>query len=555
MKRFFLFSGLISVLLLAGCSQEVSSADDEELSEDVVEESSSSSSKKSSSSAKSLSSGEINSSSSVKSSNSAESSSSADSLSAGKSSNSVESSSSAESSSSSNTVESSSETMSSSVAESSSALAESSSSSKKVQPKQDDYPYYDYVAVPWSIGPRKSTPRYYDAAVFDSLKYTLIDTNDFRNDFTWNDQVHMELNSVDELARSVLFSFYQTGAKRYLVSFEEPDPKYSLPVLRVVDDENSSNYIVRGVKKNGRVYYPIDYDSLNVRISKERKMTVIFYYSTLRLYDQRWPNFTISDDGTGYPQSFNINLIVAGKYMGTSDSVSVDLLSKRILDRLNLGLNPGGITVGEVKVLYAKDHPVVGSDFPESESIVHFRSRDDRHASIESLSMWPGHEGEISFILGHYVKDGADSRIGGFSPMPGRIYYKTLHMDCSPKSYIKDDNPECPTQIYLATHVEEGERNLSSREISSAALHEVGHFFGLMHTTENGVIVFGGKAADDLDDTPECHTNFFPVQSMAQECDDYGYLMFPGLYPNYEYTTFTPQQMEIIRTYLASNPH
>lgn len=172
MKRILLLLGVISVFLLAGCSQDVSSADDDELSEEDVIDARLSSVENSSSSAESSSersvSGDKSSSSGVLSS------------SEGFSSSGVLSSSGTNSSSSVNS--------SNSVKSSTSAEA-SSSSVKKVQPKLDDYPYYDYVAVPWSIGPRKSTPRYYDADAFDSLKYTLVDTNEFRDDFTWNARI------------------------------------------------------------------------------------------------------------------------------------------------------------------------------------------------------------------------------------------------------------------------------------------------------------------------------------------------------------------------------
>ena len=90
-------------------------------------------------------------------------------------------------------------------------------------------------------------------------------------------------------------------------------------------------------------------------------------------------------------------------------------------------------------------------------------------------------------------------------------------------------------------------KSSTSVEASSSSVKKVQHY-----TTQH---MDCSPKSYIMNDTPECHTNFFPVQSMAQECDDYGYLMFPGLYPDYEYTTFTPQQMEIIRTYLASNPH
>lgn len=47
--------------------------------------------------------------------------------------------------------------------------------------------------------------------------------------------------------------------------------------------------------------------------------------------------------------------------------------------------------------------------------------------------------------------------------------------------------------------------------------HEVGHYLGLFHTTEQQ-----GRGADPLDDTPECDGGDFP-----QDCPDLNNLMFP----------------------------
>ena len=534
-------------LLAGGCSQVVSNPyEEEELSDDIVvddEENSSSSKKtsKSSSSAKSSSSGK--SSSSAKSSSSGKSSSSATSSSAANSSTSAKSSSSATSSSSVNS--SSSETSSSSMASSSSS-AESSSSSNKVQPRLAEYPYYDYVAVPWSFGPRNSTPPYYDASLFDSVEYTWINADEFDDsDWEWREDLYTSINVVEEKAASVAFLFYPTGAKHYMLSFE-PREGYTMPYLRVMVNGQDQYPVTKGVGKNGRWYYPMDAEALH--FAKEPVKLVLTYGMKSRIYDQRWSNFILSDDGTGYPQEFDINLIVAGKYMGTSDSVSVDVLAQRILDRMNLALNPAGIKVRKVSVLYAQDHPSVGARFPESEIVIHDAEKENRHVSIDSLSKWPGHEGEISFVLGYYISYYGSS-VTGLSPMPGHISYLTQHVGCAERVYLMDKTRDCPTQISLATHSKDGERNFSSREITSAALHEFGHFVGLKHTSEWGVV--GASPYDDIEDTPECADAFPGVK----DCGDYGYIMYPYNSMAYENVTFTPQQMEVIRTYLSSNPH
>lgn len=531
MKRFVLFSGLMGALLLAGCSQVVSTPLEDEESTDsddiaVMESSSSHKASKSSSSGKS--------SSSVKSSNSEKSSNSKESSCSAKSSSSVKSSSSAASSSS--------------MSSSSSAIL--SSSSKKVQPRLAEYPYYEYVSVPWSFGPRNPTPPYYDATVFNSVEYTWFDADEFNDsDWEWRQELYTTINVVEELAPNVVFLFYPTASKRYLLSFE-PREGYSMPYLRVMVNGQDKYAVITGVAKDGRWYYPMDADSLH--FTKESVKLVLTYGMKSRLYDQRWPNFILSDDGTGYPQEFDISLIVVGKYMGTSDSVSVDVLAERILERLNIALNPGGIKVRKANVLYAKDHPVYGSDFPESEPVVLYRDMKMRHVSIDSLAMWDGHIGEFSFVLGYYVDD-QETEMAGFSPEPGNLFYYTKPLACAEVTYLMDYVVDCMMSASLVTHWKKGDKQFSSRDIASTALHELGHFFGLKHTSPTGIIL-NGDGTDGLSDTPACSV-VYPVASIARECDDYGYMMFPQLTTAYEYATFTPQQMEIIRTYLSSTPH
>lgn len=107
----------------------------------------------------------------------------------------------------------------------------------------------------------------------------------------------------------------------------------------------------------------------------------------------------------------------------------------------------------------------------------------------------------------------------------------------------------CPKYISLVTHQNGGEVQLLSRNITSAAVHELGHFFGLDHTSSWG----SSPSYDNISDTPEC-TNITADISVFTKCPDYGYIMFPYNY-QYEHATFTPKQMEVIRSYISSVPH
>ena len=89
---------------------------------------------------------------------------------------------------------------------------------------------------------------------------------------------------------------------------------------------------------------------------------------------------------------------------------------------------------------------------------------------------------------------------------------------------------------------------LTSQRIANVAIHELGHFFGLSHTTE-----LDAQAFDELDDTPEC-PNLGSKNYHDYECPDYNYIMFP-LTGRETYTKFSPQQMDVMRRYLLLTPH
>lgn len=64
--------------------------------------------------------------------------------------------------------------------------------------------------------------------------------------------------------------------------------------------------------------------------------------------------------------------------------------------------------------------------------------------------------------------------------------------------------------------------------------HELGHFLGLFHTTEQG-----GQTINPLEDTPECSNMSDPTN-----CEDWGNLMFPSAH--FDNTELTPDQQHVI---------
>lgn len=68
-------------------------------------------------------------------------------------------------------------------------------------------------------------------------------------------------------------------------------------------------------------------------------------------------------------------------------------------------------------------------------------------------------------------------------------------------------------------------------------LHEMGHFFGLNHTTE-----FDGQSSDPLEDTPRCTT----ITNQPQSCGDRKNVMFPAG-PIEGPVTLSPSQIRVYR--------
>lgn len=400
----------------------------------------------------------------------------------------------------------------------------------------DDGFYYtdvDWVFSEWTL------PEYFHAEFFDSVKYlpppeeNIIPIPD---DGWWL----VELNETSSKIYGGFFIGSEDGVARYMLSMDKVDgePPLLAPTADYYAEEEPMMEItalIEPIEYEDRLFYPIESSILDTS----------FVFSRIRLYNRDGTPYRDTVDNVlvvdskqeTYSLEFSANIILAGKYMGTSDGASLEELVEKIRDRLNKALNPGGVNVKELNILYAKDHPRAADAFPESEQFVV-----DRDASLDALDLlakWPGHEGEISFVLGYYVQDDSDEdgAVAGFSASPGAIY--------------NGDSDSFADIIVISSHIKNGRWNedLSSTGVANTAIHELGHFFGLSHTTE-----FGGYAFDNLDDTPECPDLQNSEQRMNR-CPDRHYLMFPKEPLDWEYSTFTPQQMDVIRQYLSMHQH
>lgn len=403
--------------------------------------------------------------------------------------------------------------------------------------EMDEDGFY-YTDAGWEFSEWEA-PVFYRADFFDSLK-TLPPPKQNTMPFTNVNMVY--LNKISELTyEGHFFINFGDEVHNVLLSFDKTsgEPPLLAPLFFYIDEDDElgleSRQLVEPIEYKERLYYPLDTSILDMEDTWHHFQ---LYNRDGTPYPDSIKNVTATDKvWETYPLDFYINIIVAGKYAGTSDGASIEELAKKIQDRINKALNPGGVSVKGVNILYAEDNPLVGDNFNSAEKVVLERYAPKN--AIDSLALWPGHEGEINFILGYYIDEDNDdgTMTGGFSDCPGNIY--------------NDETQDYATSIAIVTHgiYNNRKETFSSTQIANTAVHELGHFFGLEHTTE-----YGGTLFDNYTDTPECSEMESPSFNI-NKCPDIHYLMFPRGTLDWQYTTFTPQQMDVIRMYLTMNRH
>ena len=421
---------------------------------------------------------------------------------------------------------------------SSSSFNELSSSSEEIAVYSSSSGFY-FADVEWTFA-EWEYDSLYRSEYFASAKYMEPLENQF--EITENLFYLLSVNKFYTSADNGGFYLKKNNSSSgCVVSFDKPKEKRLLLGVvmahfdyvdgECVGSDYNVNRVVEPIEKNGRLFYPLDSVLLD---SMDGWSYVQLYNEDFSPYEESLTSVFIADESLKtFSLDFNVNLIVAGKYMGTSDDVPVDELAIIIKDRMNLALNPGGISVRNVELLYAENHPVVGEKFPSTQEIVIPMS--SPRGDIDSLGRWPGHDGSINLVLGAYIYDEENTSVGGFSPYAGQIYYEEIEKSGS--------------YIVIGARDRISNEKYSSTVIANIALHELGHFLGLKHTTE-----YGGEEFDKLEDTPEC-------PGMVKDgpgydlCPDRHYIMFPQGGFGWEYKTFSPQQMDAIRFYLSVTPH
>lgn len=386
-------------------------------------------------------------------------------------------------------------------------------------------------------------------------KYTLYPDNElffqlYPNDAAQND------SAAANIAHGIILMVSPGGSYRLSFEVDNLEDKPELQLFRILrqGDREFHGIVLRlrPTVENGRLVYEF--------VCEEMKSTI--WYTSLRWKDENYydapiRNIRFEGVGTYADDSFALNIIQAGEYTGTADSISLDSLGKMLKEAFETTY---GVKIPEVYYTNAADHEVVGRYFPANKPyIVPY----DRNTSAEinlrqaKLSVWntPKVTRALDLLLVHRIDK---TGLLGYSPLYG------------------GSMAENGDVVVLSTHFGDEKQlfALNSRDIILTALHESGHFFGLRHTTPTKADALDYSNNDDgLDDTPRCVPILFAGENVGSrvmsdilfrqkiagyvvryDCPDNTNLMFP-YDSELDELVVSKQQLELVRKNLSLIEH
>jgi len=350
------------------------------------------------------------------------------------------------------------------------------------------------------------------------------------NDFAAQDSAEHRISTTGTYLRIL------PGAS-YTLSFDKVE-SLTAPILAIFSTRQK--YTIEAVDTLGRWFY-------SFTIPESDKNTLTSYYTALydfndcSFFKGKTSHVHLSGFGS-YSTHFNINLIIMGKYMGTSDNVSAEALVKSLQDRFNIAFAESDIHVDKVHLLYAANHPKYGSAYNDDEPYILTASL--YNSDYAKISQWSGYEKSLNIILGYYIDK---ESILGFAPRFGAA----LNSQGTGYSYV-----------IVGTHYK---NDLSSSTVYSqpadmileTIVHESGHYFGLRHTSSSMSDLSKdfdkSNVEDGLEDTPYCEA--INTSYDYSNCGDRYNLEFPYSTDGYAKDAFSLNQLEIIRKNLMLMEH
>jgi len=257
---------------------------------------------------------------------------------------------------------------------------------------------------------------------------------------------------------------------------------------------------------------------------------------------------------------FSIVLWLTGQYVSPDSGQSSDQLAKALLAEFRAVYGPAGIVVDSIYVRKATSHPIVGGNYSDKVKVI--------STGLESRfdSLGYGLTGvEASALDLVLVTAFSETGLLGESPLFG------LSLEAGESGFVV-----IATERRSDTGT--GYIQVGAEDIVTTAVHEVGHFFGLRHTTATTRDMQSAGdyslTEDGLRDTPWCLGlnalvgDRFNIQSThgtlarhwlvglssALACPDANNLMFPYAVSG-SLDTLSPEQGAMLLKTLRLFPH
>lgn len=369
-------------------------------------------------------------------------------------------------------------------------------------------------------------------------------------------------DSVDGyLSKGVVFPVHPSA--KYVLSFDWDGASAELPQLQIYRIQNES--FLRGVRnlepqlRNGRLYYEFTCDES----TPTRWVTALAVGN--RLFTGSTKNVHLEAEGA-YSDHVTMSLVLTGRLNLFRDSIDVDEFAARLLEEFRRTYT--SVVIDTLFVRYAEDHPTAGREFPANNFWI---ENVFAETSIGKLGDWPGFASQsvVTLALIHgYSEEG----MLGLSEQFGATGDATDRVVTIGESVLSGKS-EYPYFV-------DG--------IIQVALHEVGHHFGLRHTTTSSDDMLQMDDAsireDGLSDTPFCldfykseleifldYFNepldkrgfamrkgnaviYMSMDSDYAKCPDARNIMFPYV-SDASVSGFTEEQLDMVRKTILLMPH